>query len=152
MDTVNNFLSEYAIHDYVQYFFNACMILLIFGAIINKLFPDVDKSTDEETDMKHPDDMSLNELEQFDDGDYYIDERGDGGLRQIGYTIVASAFAMGGLINESWWIAAPAIPLILYCGISTAARKQHNKVQRLRAVAQEHYEHELVRQAEEKMV
>jgi hypothetical protein len=53
MDTVNNFLSEYAIHDYVQYFFNACMILLIFGAIINKLFPDVDKSTDEETDMWH---------------------------------------------------------------------------------------------------
>lgn len=102
--------------------------------------------------MKHPDDMSLNELEQFDDGLYYNEERGSYGMREFGYQILATAIAFAGFYFQSWWIAAPSIVLVFYAGITCGLRKLECKENRLRAVAYEEYEYELARKAEEEMV
>lgn len=104
--------------------------------------------------MKDPQDMTLEELEQYDDGDYYNNERGDslGFFEFVGMQIVCCGLIGLAIYLSSWWVAGVAIAINIVIGCAGGQRQQNNKRERLRAVAQEHYEYEAARKAEEAMV
>ena len=104
--------------------------------------------------MKDPQDMTLEELEQYDDGDYYNNERGDplGFFEFAAVILVSGGLTLLAFFEESWWIFGIAMTISCVAGCAGGQRQQNNKRERLRAVAQEHYEYEAARKAEEEMV
>ena len=107
----------------------------------------------------HADPAYREYLEQFDDGDYYSDERGDGGLISIAILVVCSAICLGGFLagyatnaTVGWLIAAFGLAICAYDEGKRGTRQRLNRFARLRAEADEHEQYEAARVAEEKLV